>query len=167
MPRGVTCGETGMMASITAANSSPKIEEALIAPTPCYPPWRFQSYSTARAVWCVSMCGPLSADVKEYAFIERPTIPGRRRRRRCCRQHSCRQSSANAAAADTQAIETGKGVEGNGALRPCASRDAHVSEGSIASGLPQSTDIVRPARVVRFVPQAHLMSAPVAVLTIG
>jgi hypothetical protein len=116
-----------MVAKITAANSSPTIEEALIAPTPCYPPWRFQSYSTAKAVWCVSKCGPPSADVKESAFIERPTrefvsIPGRRRRRHCCRRHSCRQSSANAIAADTQAIETGKGVEGNGALRPLLRR---------------------------------------------
>ena len=37
------------------------------------------------------------------------------------------------AAPDTQAIKTGKGVEGNGALRPCAlhkSWGAHVSDGS-------------------------------------
>jgi hypothetical protein len=51
------------------------------------------------------MFGPLSADVKEYAFIERPTrefvsISGRRRRRRCCRRHSCRQSFANTTAAE-------------------------------------------------------------------
>jgi hypothetical protein len=34
--------------SPAARRGSSPTEEALIAPTPCYPPWRFQSYSTAK-----------------------------------------------------------------------------------------------------------------------